>query len=320
MFRDYVCDPSRPDLVYVVQKGDSLSRIASRELGNLNRWPEIADINLLKSPYILFVGQRLYLPEIHLASTLGLVPLGNYSEPASLPRDVIAPAKEVEHPPVKLKLDKDIKVLQVVFPGGEIEIGFKGEITMHRLSSLPISVTRDGLKVDLESSHKDWAASKFMSVFNGIGLSVNTDGSLKIVGKTGLETEWYKGTFEIAPDGSLKYEVEPKPINAKFKDFTVSGNIGCWIKAKPDLKLDPSVNLQYSLRLSEAQIRDLLTVFLAFAATGVAALTFAEFLQMVATGAVGAASSFMLILIPPGVIQELNRQTTGQISPNDYST
>jgi LysM repeat protein len=63
MYRDYVCGPGNPNEVYVVERGDSLWRIAARELNNSWRWPEIASLNMLKEPYTILAGQRLYLPK-----------------------------------------------------------------------------------------------------------------------------------------------------------------------------------------------------------------------------------------------------------------
>lgn len=42
-----------------VRKGDTLSKIAARELGNANRWPEIAKANHIRNPKSIRVGQRL---------------------------------------------------------------------------------------------------------------------------------------------------------------------------------------------------------------------------------------------------------------------
>jgi nucleoid-associated protein YgaU len=42
--------------------GDTLSEIASRKLGNANRWKEIAKINNIRDPTNIRVGQRLRLP------------------------------------------------------------------------------------------------------------------------------------------------------------------------------------------------------------------------------------------------------------------
>jgi phage baseplate assembly protein W len=44
--------------VYTVKNNDTLVLIAARELGNFERWPEIATINNLQPPYIGSVGQR----------------------------------------------------------------------------------------------------------------------------------------------------------------------------------------------------------------------------------------------------------------------
>jgi len=49
-------------MIYTVQSGDSLWRIAWRELGNPNRWPEIMKLNHLRRPDRLLMGQHLFLP------------------------------------------------------------------------------------------------------------------------------------------------------------------------------------------------------------------------------------------------------------------
>ena len=48
---------------YTVKSGDSLTKIAERELGDIDRWREIAGINGIKPPYTLTVGQTLQLPD-----------------------------------------------------------------------------------------------------------------------------------------------------------------------------------------------------------------------------------------------------------------
>ena len=48
---------------YIVQRGDTLSRIAKLRLGKAVRWREIATLNSLADPNILFVGQHLRLPD-----------------------------------------------------------------------------------------------------------------------------------------------------------------------------------------------------------------------------------------------------------------
>ncbi len=47
---------------YVVRSGDSLSRIARDVLGNMGRWPELARLNAIESPYTIYPGQVLELP------------------------------------------------------------------------------------------------------------------------------------------------------------------------------------------------------------------------------------------------------------------
>ena len=47
---------------YTIRQGDTLSKIAARELGNANRWRELAQMNNLRDPDHLKVGQRIRLP------------------------------------------------------------------------------------------------------------------------------------------------------------------------------------------------------------------------------------------------------------------
>jgi nucleoid-associated protein YgaU len=49
---------------YVVQPGDSLSKIAKELLGDAARWPEIFELNKdqIKDPNLIQVGQELRIP------------------------------------------------------------------------------------------------------------------------------------------------------------------------------------------------------------------------------------------------------------------
>lgn len=51
-----------PVTEYEVQRGDSLSVIARDELGDIDRWREIAMINGIAPPYTIEPGQVLELP------------------------------------------------------------------------------------------------------------------------------------------------------------------------------------------------------------------------------------------------------------------
>jgi nucleoid-associated protein YgaU len=49
---------------YVVQKGDSLSRIAKKEYGNANDWRKIFEANrdVIEDPDLIYPGQTLQIP------------------------------------------------------------------------------------------------------------------------------------------------------------------------------------------------------------------------------------------------------------------
>jgi LysM repeat protein len=47
---------------YVVQRGDTLGKIAANKLGDGKRWQEIVQLNAVSNPNFLLVGQQLRLP------------------------------------------------------------------------------------------------------------------------------------------------------------------------------------------------------------------------------------------------------------------
>jgi hypothetical protein len=51
-----------PGKTYTAKSGDTLSRIAASQLGNANRWQELANLNGIRDPRTLKVGQVLKLP------------------------------------------------------------------------------------------------------------------------------------------------------------------------------------------------------------------------------------------------------------------
>lgn len=55
-------EPDRGKRTYTVKAGDTLSAIAARELGDSSRWTDIADLNGIRDPRKLRVGQVLKLP------------------------------------------------------------------------------------------------------------------------------------------------------------------------------------------------------------------------------------------------------------------
>jgi len=49
--------------IYTVQSGETLPKIATKLLGDVNRWQEIAYINSLTHPYFIRPGQILEIPD-----------------------------------------------------------------------------------------------------------------------------------------------------------------------------------------------------------------------------------------------------------------
>jgi len=55
-------DNRAPELTHEVVRGDTLSAIARRHLGDASRWPEIAALNNIPKPNLIFPGQVFRLP------------------------------------------------------------------------------------------------------------------------------------------------------------------------------------------------------------------------------------------------------------------
>jgi len=56
--------PTQTARIYVVQKGDSLSKIAKEEYGDANSWRKIFEANkdIIKDPDLIHPGQSLKIP------------------------------------------------------------------------------------------------------------------------------------------------------------------------------------------------------------------------------------------------------------------
>lgn len=64
---------------YQVKSGDTLSIIARDVLGDMSRWPDLARLNNIVSPYTIFPGMQLMLPDL---SVLGPVVVPDMGPPA----------------------------------------------------------------------------------------------------------------------------------------------------------------------------------------------------------------------------------------------
>ena len=80
-------------MTYTVQGGDSLWRIAWLQLGDPNRWSEIAALNQLRNPDRLLLGQRLFMP---MLGTHSMSPLLRGAPTA--PRTTPHPTSGLFHP------------------------------------------------------------------------------------------------------------------------------------------------------------------------------------------------------------------------------
>jgi len=73
----------------VVEQGDSLWKIAERVYGDGYKWTEIAELNELNNPGLLFVGEELLLPKIEKVAIA--------DEGGSIQKERVLSGEEVEY-------------------------------------------------------------------------------------------------------------------------------------------------------------------------------------------------------------------------------
>lgn len=87
--RDTLSAPQAPQPqaqgAYTVRRGDNLSKIAQRELGDANRWREIAAANRLRDPNVIRPGQKLVIPD-------------SPTRTVDVPQPRLRPSREVDMP------------------------------------------------------------------------------------------------------------------------------------------------------------------------------------------------------------------------------
>lgn len=89
---------------YVVQRGDSLARIAKNQLGAESRWQEIAALNTGINPKSLSVGQKLQMPTGAAPSVANSTP--TKSMPKATPKVVTKPVAAVASNSTPKKAEK----------------------------------------------------------------------------------------------------------------------------------------------------------------------------------------------------------------------
>jgi hypothetical protein len=214
-------------------------------------------------------------------------------------------AKNPTHIPIKLKFSGDRPIMELVLPGGTVEFGLSGELVLLRTDSAQISVTAKGeISADYAHSQRVWGKERGLDLINGFGFKVTSEGKFEVTAKVALESPWYKGTFSVSPDGGLKYEVKPRDIKFKGKDFIAKGNIGCWIKMKVRFELPPTEKVPtrplFTLPNFEQWVQVILDPknAIALSVTAVTAITFWKLLELVMNGLTHAAGMFIIIIVP----------------------
>ena len=213
---------------YTVKRGDSLWLIAQIQYGNGAYWREIAKANRLQNADLILVGQVLTLPGV--ASSPGTPTPGTWLATGASQGQ--SPARPVLYPALKYTLDSIPPAVAVVWPF-EFKLTLKGEITLHRLGTIPdltfgnagvetkyFTLDRAGVTLQKEYSdelHKFLVNPKieYNLYTQTVGLNFEFSGGNKFVSqKIGLGTTGFK------------YECKATDIEGQFDGYAFNGSVG----------------------------------------------------------------------------------------------
>lgn len=107
-----------------VKSGDCLWNIAGREYGDPRSWKEIARINGLRSPYVIYVGQELRLPVASAPTSSAPKPQAPLPRPASSPQQSAARSHFGLPDAAAMTLAKPVEFPTLELPGHQVEIPF----------------------------------------------------------------------------------------------------------------------------------------------------------------------------------------------------
>ena len=235
---------------YLVRRGDSLSRIARRELGDGNRWPEIAELNGLADPDLIAVGQKLRLPAGAASAAVGPArpePVRRANEPApppeapprgsagrgsARPRPVLGPALKYEFE----DLFKDQPEVSRRVGCHTVKVRLTGSAEIRDLRPMAVvTFTEEGLaaeyKPSLDLGFKRLAAVAEVKVGrDGVPeVSLGFSAAALLGGQ-----EWF--TEKVSPIASppgVRYEYKPRKISGVWERLEVSGEVALRVDVHP---------------------------------------------------------------------------------------
>lgn len=226
---------------YRVQRGDSLWRIAERELGNGRRWHEIQAANHLIPGAPLLIGQLLTLPS---RRSYGAVSRPSHATPrpasaglhpqaSSHPRlettlqdrQAVQLARPVLFPQFKYKFEHTVQRMPA--PMGHLECKYTGELTVQKQGVITggLTFTQKGV----EAEYKQQTDGVLRDFFNNCSGSVDgkeakltlATGAVMRFGDQVLATT----TVEFQPD-EVKYVYQGREIKFLYRGFEFSGVLG----------------------------------------------------------------------------------------------
>lgn len=211
---------------YTVAAGDSLWKIAQRELGDATRWPEIAQLNASKLPGLVLVGQRLRIPEARNATLASISAARRIAS-----REILREAIGVACPAFEFTVNREIVFAN--HPAGRVTFSLKGKLIFQQEGSLG-AFSVENLKT-IESQFKVKYENELARLAHDIQFKVNPE-KRKLEFSSGLThtvkfkgKDWMSYSIRILP-GTVIFEMKPSPVEGRSNGIQIKGELGYEVK------------------------------------------------------------------------------------------
>jgi len=231
---------------YTVRSGDTLSRIAQREYGDVSIARFLAQSNYIQNPNLIFVGKKLRLPNrenIQIAQAVDRfitnpphfpIPTNRPSMGHQIAQGVAGFAREIGAIPVALPafeidLTKDIPKQVTYVPPYKITLAIKGEITIQPKGVLKGFTVKDLSKIEIQAKEEVRNGLQEMSSQMKVAFDPKKN-SLELTGgfASAIKTPG-GGSLVFKVDvgiNQVKFVCETGPVKGRYKDLVFEGVMG----------------------------------------------------------------------------------------------
>lgn len=259
--------PKSPNGKYIIKKGDSLSKIANNEYGDMSIWEKIASENKIRPPHKIFVGQVLRLPVFSSSSTSNFIPGTTFpSKPLPTQQSklvqktsyslLLPEAKPICNPTLEFNSEKMGNYL-IQWPQIPMRVGIVDYIFTITLEgifqaqkkgvSCNATLNQDALKLDAKEAQKT-----LISAIGSVCPEYNfKSGTLDLTFPFMIKSNTRFGSWTIELDISKPPDIqgsyEPNEVKFTLNDFECKAKLKIKVigKPKPNAEKELSPNFSF---------------------------------------------------------------------------